>query len=86
MRTASASSSRSQRPAFGSLRELHGDKAVWKLVKPRTDRVREGAISRPLPRDVDTWEDYEAACRRLWRRARRRARDALSARRPAGTP
>jgi molybdenum cofactor cytidylyltransferase len=44
---------------------LLGDNAVWKLVEPRTDRVREVPISRPLPRDVDTWENYEAACRRL---------------------
>jgi molybdenum cofactor cytidylyltransferase len=44
---------------------LLGDNAVWKLVEPGTDRVREVPISRPLPRDVDTWENYEAACRRL---------------------
>ena len=51
--------------AFGALRALHGDKAVWKLVDQRPDRVREVAVPRQLPGDVDTWADYEAACRRL---------------------
>jgi molybdenum cofactor cytidylyltransferase len=51
--------------AFGELRALHGDKAVWKLVDQRPDRVREVPVSRPLPGDVDTWTDYEEVCRRL---------------------
>jgi molybdenum cofactor cytidylyltransferase len=50
---------------FADLRALHGDKAVWKLVEGQPRRVREVAVARPLPGDVDTWEDYEAACRRL---------------------
>jgi molybdenum cofactor cytidylyltransferase len=48
--------------AFPALRGLHGDKAVWKLVDgdPDGERVREVRMKRPLPRDVNTWEDYEA--------------------------
>jgi molybdenum cofactor cytidylyltransferase len=46
--------------AFGALRALHGDKAVWKLVEAGPERVRRVRIARTLPRDVDTWEDYEA--------------------------
>lgn len=42
--------------AFAELRALHGDKAVWKLV----DRMHRSRVARPRPRDVDTWEDYEA--------------------------
>ena len=47
--------------AFGALRELHGDKAVWKLVEQHPERTRTIELDRPLPRDVDTWADYEAA-------------------------
>jgi molybdenum cofactor cytidylyltransferase len=47
--------------AFADLRELHGDKAVWKLVERHPERVRRIELDRPLPRDVDTWDDYEAA-------------------------
>lgn len=46
--------------AFPALRRLHGDKAVWKLVETRPERVARLAVARPLPRDVDTWEDYRA--------------------------
>lgn len=46
--------------AFGALRVLHGDKAVWKLVDCQPERVRRLAVARPRPRDVDTWEDYRA--------------------------
>jgi molybdenum cofactor cytidylyltransferase len=46
--------------AFGALRGLHGDKAVWKLLDRHPERVREVPVARALPRDVDTWEDYEA--------------------------
>ncbi len=51
--------------AFATLRGLHGDKAVWKIVDGRPDRVRQVPIARPLPQDVDTWEDYERAQQRL---------------------
>jgi molybdenum cofactor cytidylyltransferase len=46
------------RSMFGELRALHGDKAVWKLL----DRfpVLDVPVPGPGPRDVDTWEDYQA--------------------------
>jgi molybdenum cofactor cytidylyltransferase len=49
--------------AFETLRGLHGDKAVWKIV----DREPEAKVARipidvELPRDVDTWDDYLAVC------------------------
>jgi molybdenum cofactor cytidylyltransferase len=47
--------------AFPDLRELHGDKAVWKLIERRPERVQRIDVDRELPRDVDTWDDYEAA-------------------------
>ena len=47
------------RELFPRLAELHGDKAAWKLVD-RAEWVREVNVDRPLPRDVDTWQDYEA--------------------------
>lgn len=51
--------------AFGrellpELAQLHGDKAVWKLLDRLGDQVVEVPIDRPMPRDVNTWEDYEA--------------------------
>jgi molybdenum cofactor cytidylyltransferase len=47
-----------KRAMFGELGSLHGDKAVWKL----TDRfaVADVPVAGPIPRDIDTWEDYEA--------------------------
>jgi molybdenum cofactor cytidylyltransferase len=48
------------RGAFDDLRELHGDKAVWKLMEHRSDEVVEIRVSGPIPRDVDTRADYEA--------------------------
>jgi molybdenum cofactor cytidylyltransferase len=47
--------------AFDALRGLHGDKAVWKLLDADPDRFRQVPAERPLPRDVDTWDDYDAA-------------------------
>jgi molybdenum cofactor cytidylyltransferase len=46
------------REAFADLRALHGDKAVWKLIEGEPQRVRQVALARPRPRDIDTWEDY----------------------------
>ncbi len=47
--------------AFPTLRALHGDKAVWKIVDREPEsRVAPIAVDAPLPRDVDTWDDYEA--------------------------
>ena len=48
------------RGAFDDLRELKGDKAVWKLMERRSDKVVEIRVSGPIPRDVDTRADYEA--------------------------
>lgn len=49
------------REAFGDLRRLHGDKAVWKLIEAHPDRVLRVEIEAALPPDVDTPEDYEMA-------------------------
>jgi|SRR5215211_4036070 len=51
--------------AFETLRALRGDKAVWKIVETQPQRIREVPIAWPLPRDVDTLEDYDAARRLL---------------------
>jgi molybdenum cofactor cytidylyltransferase len=48
------------RPMFGELESLHGDKGVWKLLDQYADRVLDVAIEGTVPRDIDTWEDYEA--------------------------
>lgn len=47
------------RAAFGELRCLHGDKAVWKLIEGFPDRVAKTKFDSPLPPDLDTPEDYE---------------------------
>ena len=48
------------REMFAALGELHGDKAVWKLMDRLGDEVVEVRVPGPIPRDVDTREDYEA--------------------------
>lgn len=48
------------RTVFVELAGLHGDKAVWKLLDRRSAEVAEVPVPGPVPRDVDTWEDYEA--------------------------
>lgn len=45
---------------FGELMELHGDKAVWKLLESGRHPIIEARVAGPIPRDVDTWEDYQA--------------------------
>ena len=47
-----------ERRIFSELSNLHGDKGVWRLM----DRAEVAEIPVPgaVPRDVDTWEDYEA--------------------------
>jgi molybdenum cofactor cytidylyltransferase len=47
------------RSVFGELAELHGDKAVWKLLDRRPGDVAEVAMPGRVPLDVDTWDDYE---------------------------
>jgi molybdenum cofactor cytidylyltransferase len=49
--------------AFPTLRGLHGDKAVWKILDAHPERVRRVPVDRPLPLDVDTWDDYLDVCR-----------------------
>jgi molybdenum cofactor cytidylyltransferase len=51
------------RSTFADLATLHGDKGVWRLMD-RSD-VAEVAVPGPVPRDVDTWEDYEAVLAEL---------------------
>jgi molybdenum cofactor cytidylyltransferase len=51
------------RSVFGELAALHGDKGVWKLLDRRADEVVDVPIAGTVPRDVDTWEDYEAVLR-----------------------
>jgi molybdenum cofactor cytidylyltransferase len=46
------------RSVFGNLAALHGDKGVWRLLD-RGD-VTEVPVAGPIPRDVDTAEDYRA--------------------------
>jgi molybdenum cofactor cytidylyltransferase len=48
------------RELFGTLRGLHGDKAVWKLVAGGGDEVAKVPVDGPVPIDVDTWADFEA--------------------------
>ena len=47
------------RPVFGELAELHGDKAVWKLLESGRYPVTEVSIDESIPLDVDTEQDYE---------------------------
>ncbi len=48
------------RRVFPELGTLHGDKGVWKLLDRYGDAVIDVPVDRPIPRDVDTWADYEA--------------------------
>jgi molybdenum cofactor cytidylyltransferase len=48
------------RAMFGELAELRGDKAVWKLLDRHPHAVADVRVPGPVPRDVDTWADYEA--------------------------
>jgi molybdenum cofactor cytidylyltransferase len=45
---------------FGDLADLHGDKGVWRLLDQRAGEVVQVPIAGPIPRDVDTPEDYRA--------------------------
>ena len=51
------------RRTFGDLATLHGDKGVWRLMD-RSDVV-EVVVPGAVPRDVDTWADYEAVLAEL---------------------
>lgn len=47
------------RSVFADLADLHGDKAVWKLLESGRYAVAEAVIAGAVPIDVDTWADYE---------------------------
>ena len=48
------------RNTFDDLAGLHGDKGVWKLLDRYSDQLVDVPVGGAIPRDVDTWEDYEA--------------------------
>lgn len=47
------------RSTFEALRDLHGDKGVWRMIESGSWPVVEARIPDTIPLDVDTWEDYE---------------------------
>lgn len=47
------------RALFGDLAELHGDKGVWKLLDRHDGDAVDVPVDGPIPRDVDTLEDFE---------------------------
>jgi molybdenum cofactor cytidylyltransferase len=48
------------RSTFDELAALHGDKGVWKLLDRQAGEVVDVPVAGPIPRDVDTDEDYRA--------------------------
>jgi molybdenum cofactor cytidylyltransferase len=46
------------RRMFRELEELHGDKAVWKLLDRHGAQAADVPVDGPIPRDIDTWDDY----------------------------
>jgi molybdenum cofactor cytidylyltransferase len=51
------------RRLFPELLELRGDKAVWKLLDRHAQEAVEVPVDGPIPRDVDTWDDYAQIAR-----------------------
>ena len=51
------------RELFEQLAALRGDKAAWKIVDAHRDWIRPVPVDRPLPRDVNTWREYEGLLR-----------------------
>jgi molybdenum cofactor cytidylyltransferase len=49
-----------RRDMFAELSQLHGDKAVWRLLHSGRYDVREVPVEGVVPIDVDTRHDYEA--------------------------
>ena len=45
---------------FADLRQLHGDKGIWRLLHEHSGEVREALVDGPVPADVDTWQDFSA--------------------------
>ncbi|MEU4692585.1 nucleotidyltransferase family protein [Actinoplanes sp. NPDC023714] len=52
-----------RREVFGALADLHGDKAVWKLLHSGRYPVTAVDVAGTVPVDVDTREDYERLLR-----------------------
>lgn len=48
------------RATFPALAALHGDRGVWKLVDRLGSAVARVRVDGPVPRDVDTEQDYRA--------------------------
>lgn len=48
------------RVVFADLMDLHGDKAVWKVIESGRHDVLRVPTPGPIPPDVDTWDDYQA--------------------------
>jgi molybdenum cofactor cytidylyltransferase len=48
------------RSTFAELEQLHGDKGVWKLLDRRASEVVDVPVRGPIPRDVDTAQEYRA--------------------------
>jgi molybdenum cofactor cytidylyltransferase len=53
------------RSTFPALANLHGDKGVWRLMDAAGDTVADVPVPGAIPRDVDTWPDYEAVLAQL---------------------
>ena len=51
------------RQLFDQLRQLQGDKAAWKILDAHPEWVRDVAVDRAFPEDVDTRQDYETLLR-----------------------
>jgi len=51
------------RALFAELVALRGDKAAWKIVDAQRGWIRRVPVDRPHPRDVNTWQEYEALLR-----------------------
>jgi molybdenum cofactor cytidylyltransferase len=47
------------RSTFDALRELRGDKAIWKMIESGHWPVVDISVDGPVPLDVDTWDDYD---------------------------
>ena len=43
---------------FANVRELHGDKGVWRLIEAHPEWIREIDMDLPSPADINRWEDY----------------------------
>lgn len=51
--------------AFATVRAVTGPRPVWSLVLNRPEDVWRIHVDRDLPRDVDTWADYQDALRSI---------------------